>query len=578
MCDACVARFVVCVLTTCIAASSVVLGNPPVVSQQTQAVGLDYQHLTDSPLSNQEFMAGGGAVGDFDRDGDQDLFMVGGSGGVDRLLINDGTGHFTEQGAAWGVARTHRGTGAAVGDYDNDGDLDLLVTSIGPVGSDAPGTSVLYRNNGDGTFTDATDLSGLGGGFNPYGLGDTFSASFGDYDLDGDLDLAIAGWLGGNKLFRNNGDGTFTDVTTTALDSDMTTVRGFAPRFVDMDGDRYPELLWVADFFTSRYFINNADGSFTDATASSMTGLDSNGMGNTFGDYNNDGVFDWYVTSRIGVNGVPGPGASGNMLYMGTAAPHVYSEESIPRGVNHGYWGWGAATLDIDHDGDEDIFATNGFSSSGMGMIPSRMWLNDGAANFVDIAQQCGMDDAGQGRGVVHGDFDGDGDQEIVLINTREKHAYYRNDLSGDDINAVTLDFDTSGVDDLAPNGFGTRVEFESASFSQLRYLDGGTNYLSQSELSVHAGLRSDDSVDITVYWANGQVDEYLNVAPGRYTITALTCGADINADGAVNFFDISRFLQLFTDRHPQGDVSGDGSYNFFDVSAYLQQFNAGCP
>ena len=562
-----------------IVAGSAVAGEP-LVSNQTDAVGLGVPHASLDPSFGTEFMTGGGAAGDFDNDGDLDLFIIGGSASRDHLYINDGTGHFTDQATAWGVDRAHQGSGAAVGDFNNDGWLDLMVTSLGTPTEPRTDWSVLYQNNGDGTFTDVTSTAGVGEGNNTF-LADAFSPAFGDYDLDGDLDLAVAGWYGGSSLYRNNGDGTFTDVTLTALDIDITGftgMRAFAPRFVDVDGDRYPEILFVGDFETSKYFRNNGDGTFTNLTPGNGTGLDSNGMGNTFGDYNNDGLFDWYVTSRIGTDGIPGPGASGNMLYMGTSTPHVFVEESVARGVNHGFWGWGAVSIDIDHDGDEDIFATNGFSSSGHTMTPSRMFQNDGAANFVDIASVCGMSDAGQGRGVVHGDFDGDGDQEIVLIQGREKHVYYRNDLSGSDINAITLDFDTSAVANLAPNGFGTRVELSSASGSQLRYMDGGTNYLSTSELNVHFGIGGDESADITIKWANGDVTNLVGVVPGRYTITALSCPVDLNGDGNLNFFDVSAFLTLFQDQHPQGDLNGDGEFNFFDVSAFLVQYQSGCP
>ncbi len=564
-----------------VACCSVLLSaGEPLVSNQTDAVGLGAPHVSLETTTGVDFFTGGGAAGDFDNDGDLDLFIIGGSGSVDHLYINDGTGNFTDQAAAWGVDRVHKGSGVAVGDYDNDGWLDLMVTSLGPADSYEYDWSVLYRNNGNGTFSDVTATAGVGAGNNSF-LADAMSPAFGDYDLDGDLDLAVAGWYGGSSLYRNNGDGTFTDVTLTALDIDITGVqglRGYAPRFVDMDGDRYPELLFVADFETSKYFRNNGDGSFTNLTPANGTGLDTNGMGNTFGDYNNDGVFDWYVTSRIGADGIPNPSGTGNMLYMGTATPHVFVEESMARGVNFGYWGWGALSMDIDHDGDLDIFATNGMTSAGLDMTPSRMYLNDGSANFVDIAAQCGMDDAGQGRGVVHGDFDGDGDQEIVLINTREKHAYYRNDLSGDDINAITLDLDTSLVAGLAPNGFGTRVQLESASTSQLRYLDGGSNYLSQSELSVHVGIGGDPDADITIMWANGDVTNLVGVKPGRYTITARSCPADLTGDGLLNFFDVSSFLSLFLEQHPQADLSGDGAFDFFDVSAFLGLFQSGCP
>jgi hypothetical protein len=566
-------------LTMALVAGTVTAGEP-LVSNQTDAVGLGAAHVSLETSFGVDFFTPGGAAGDFDNDGDQDLFIVGGSGSTDRLYINDGSGNFTDQAASWGVARVHKGSGAAVGDYNNDGWLDLMVTSLGPADSYEYDWSVLYRNNGDGSFTDVTSTAGVGAGNNSF-LADAMSPAFGDYDLDGDLDLAVAGWYGGGSLYRNNGDGTFSDVTLTALDVDITGVsglRGYAPRFVDMDGDRYPELLFVADFETSKYFVNNGDGTFMNLTPGNGTGTDTNGMGNTFGDYNGDGIFDWYVTSRIGVDGIPGPGASGNMLYMGTATPHVFTEESISRGVNHGYWGWGALSFDIDHDGDQDIFATNGMNNAGLDMTPSRMYQNDGTGQFIDIAAVCGMNDAGQGRGVIHADFDGDNDQDLVLLNSREKHVYYRNDLSGDDIGAITLWFDTSAVVGLAPNGFGTRVELNSAGGSQLRYMDGGSNYLSQSELSIHFGIGSDPSADLTIKWANGDITNLVGVTPGRYTITALTCPADLNGDGNLNFFDVSAFLSMYQKQHPQGDMNADGQFNFFDVSAFLVLYQGGCP
>lgn len=558
-----------------------VIAAPPLVTDQTAAVGLDVSHVTVFHGPDMEFMAAGGAAGDFDNDGDQDLFILGGSGSFDHLYINDGTGHFTDQGAAAGIDRTHRGTGVAVGDYDNDGDLDVYVTSIGLAEANSPGHNILWSNNGDGTFTDVTAIAGVS--TNNAFSGDAFSASFGDYDLDGDLDLAVAGWLGGNVLYQNNGDGTFTDVVSTAFEPDVfgvdtsTYTRGFSPRFVDMNGDRYPELLWVSDFYTSHYFINNTDGTFTDGTVAAGTGLDSNGMGNTYGDYNGDGVYDWYAVSRIAHGSVPSPGNSGNMLYMGTQVPHVFVESSEERGCNFGYWGWAATSVDMNHDGALDIFAVNGFNGA-FANDPSILFLNDGTGNFVDVASVCGMTDAGAGRGVINADFDNDGDQDVVVLNDDEEMVYYRNEIAGTGTNSITLDFNTSAVDTLAPNGFGTHVRVVSASHNQMRYLDGGTNYLSQSELSVHVGLGSDTTAAVTIEWANGDIDVYPSVAPGKYTLTAFACAGDLTLDGSVNFFDVSLFLSLFLDQHPQGDLTQDGAYNFFDVSAFLQAYGAGCP
>jgi enediyne biosynthesis protein E4 len=550
------------------------LSAPPVVSDQTKAVGLDAPHAQVFNGPDMEFMAAGGAAGDFDNDGDQDLFILGGSASADHLYINDGTGHFIDEGASAGINRTHQGTGVAVGDCNGDGFLDIFITSLGPPQIREPNSNIMWLNQGDGTFIDVTDLAGVGEN-NPT-VSDAYSASFGDYDLDGDLDLAVAGWLGGSRLYQNNGDGIFKDVTFAALGTDMSDVRGFTPKFVDMDGDLYPELLWVADFYTSQYFINNSDGTFTNGTLNSGTGLDSNGMGNTFGDYNNDGIFDWYVASRITHNQLNG---SGNMLYQGGAKSHVFEEVSIETGSNFGYWGWGVVSIDFNHDGALDLFATNGFEGD-FANDPSIMYLNNGDGSFIDVAAQCGMDDAGQGRGVINGDFDNDGDQDVIVLNNSQQMVYYRNDLdlTSGDTNSITLDFDTSAVPNLAPNGFGTRVEIDSSSQSQIRFLDGGSNYLSQSELSVHAGLGSDTAATITIKWSNGDVDVFPDVAPGRYTISALACDADLTLDGTLNFFDVSAFLTMFVDQHPQGDVTRDGAYNFFDVSAYLGNFAAGCP
>lgn len=572
MCDAHAARIAVYVLFASAGMVSSVAASPPVVSEQTLAAGLDGIHATVFLGPDVEFMGGGGVAADFDNDGDQDLFVIGGSGGVDRLYINDGTGHFTEQGAAWGVARTHQGTGAAAGDYDRDGDIDLYVTSLGLPGVREEGHNVLFRNNGDGTFTDVSNAAGVT--ISDAFQGDTFSPAFGDYDLDGDLDLAVAGWLGGSRLFRNNGNGTFTNVTTTALDISMSSNRGFSPRFVDMDGDRYPELLWVADFYTSHYFRNNTDGTFTSMTPGNGTGLDSNGMGNTVGDYDGDGRLDWYVSSRI--NHAMNNG-SGNMLYQATSTAHVFDEVSVSTGSNLGYWGWGVISLDINHDGHLDIYETNGFDGS-FTTDPAILYVNDGTGHFTDMAPLCGMDDQTQGRGLLNADFDNDGDQDIVMFNSRQPMIYYRNDIAGSEANAITLLFDTSAITTLAPDGFGTHARFISASHNQVRYLDGGSNYLSQSELSVHVGLGSDPTADITIEWANGEQTSLAGVQPGRYTIRALGCPADLSGDGMLNFFDVSAFLGLYLEQHPQADLSGDGVFNFFDVSAFLMQYQSGCP
>jgi len=550
--------------------SGVATAGPVTFVEQAGAVGLTHSHMTVGNGPDFEFMTTGGAVGDFDRDGDQDLFIIGGSEGVDLLYWNDGNGNFFEGGLAAGIARTHRGSGAAVGDYDNDGDLDIYVTSTGSAAVNMePGQNVLYRNNGNGTFTDVTGVAGVS--TNNPATGDAFSSAFGDYDLDGDLDMAVAGWLGGNVLYRNNGDGTFSDVTVAAIDTDMTLVRGFSPKFVDMDGDRYPEILWIADFYTSRYLVNNGDGTFTDQTVSSGTGLDSNGMGNTFGDLNNDGRLDWYPTSRINGDGTSG---SGNMFYRATAVDHVFDEVSVATGCNAGYWGWGTTAMDFDQDGWLDIIATNGFTGS-FEMDPTVLFLNDGTGNFVESAIASGITDVRQGRGLLNVDLENDGDQDVLIFNNRQPMVCLRNDSVGG--SAITLSINTSSVPGLAPDGIGTRVELSAGGMTQVRYLSAGSNYLAQSELTVHFGIGSETAADLVMYYADGSSESLSAVAPGRYTITARACIADFSPSGDLDFFDISAFLGQFAGQHPQADLTGDGSFDFFDISAFLTAFTAGC-
>ncbi len=526
-------------------------------------------------IVNMEFMTAGGAVGDFNNDGSQDVFMLGGVGGPDQLYINDGTGNFTEASAAWGVDLIHRGSGAAVGDYNNDGWLDIYVTSFGPLAGAAPGHMLLYKNNGDGTFTDVAAAAGVQ--WTSPTETDAFGAAFGDYDLDGDLDLAVAGWNGtfsqGNVLFQNNGDETFTNVTATAILADMTTARGFAPRFTDTNGDRYPELLWVSDFYTSLFLINNGDGTFSDGTAAAGVGLDSNGMGTTTGDFNNDGLIDWYVSSRIDIDTGSG---SGNMLYINQNGT-VFSETSVAAGVNDGGWGWGAVAADLDNDGDLDITSTNGFAMPNFQTDQTRLWSNNNDGTFALVSDQVGCLHTGQGRGLINFDADNDGDQDLLILSNSEPMTYYRNDLTLTNANWLRLGFDTSTDSRLAPNGFGTHVSITAGGLTQVRYLDGGCNYLSQSELLVHFGVGSAAMIDtLAVTWASGQTLTLQNVSSNQLlTITA--CPADFTGEGVVDVLDFFAFIVAFNAQDPLADLNADQVVDVLDFFSFVGAFSLGC-
>ncbi len=536
--------------------------------------GLTGGHATDGFVGMQT-MAPGLAVGDFDRDGDQDVFVIGGSEGVDQLYINRGDGTFDERAAEWGVdAAGVIHTGASVGDYDNDGDLDIFVTAVVVQGVGDTARCVLYRNNGDGSFTDVADEAGVR--FVAPFLNDSFGSAFGDYDLDGDLDLFVAGWTGGNNLFRNNGDGTFTRVPGSAFLGDLLEIpRGFSPRFCDIDNDGWPDLLLAADFFTGRVYINNGDGTFTNRTAEWGAGLASNGMGSAPADVNNDGLVDWYVTSRIQLDGDDG---SGNMLYINRGG--FFEERSHAAGVNGGGWGWGTDAVDFDHDGWLDIAATNGFPPP-FENDPTTVWLNtrDPDGGFVNVTAAVGVSDTGQGRGLVTFDADNDGDRDLLIAGNNEPLTYYRNDLPGAGANAITLLFDTSGEPAMAPDGFGVRVDLVAGGRPQHRYLDGGCTYLGQSELSVHFGLGDEPRADsIVVTWPGGARTTLAGVRPGRYTITArVTCPADWNTDGTLDLSDIRAWVEGFLAQDPQADLTADGVFGLADLARFVAWFTAGC-
>ena len=379
-------------------------------------------------------------------------------------------------------------------------------------------------------------------------IADGFGAAFGDYDGDGDLDLFVAGWVpnaGGNRLFRNEGDGTFTDATSTALPL-IESSRGFSPRFADMDGDGDAELMLAADFGTSRYYINNGDGTFTDLTAGNGTGLDGNGMGHAIGDFKDNGRFDWYVTSIYTTSSsLPNVPGTGNMLYVNQGG-NVYTEQSVAGGVNDGGWGWGTVAVDVDHDGLIDLVETNGWSQNNGPAgpewlnVPSFLFHNLGGGIFEEIGAASGIRHSGNGRGLAALDYDNDGDQDLIIFSYNEPLMLYRNEISGPDCHWLRVRLDTSCTA-LAPDGIGAQIVLWAGGTSQIRSVDGGASYLVQSELPAHFGLGAATQVDnLTVKWADGTVsklygilaDQVLVVEPGQL-------GADLDGDGDVGITDL---------------------------------------
>jgi len=577
-----------------VASSAVLVAVVPALGQVTLTewtsnAGLTAIHQPDETgiPGPQEWMTGGLGIGDFNVDGCMDIYWVGGGSTSDRLFISacDGSGTFTDQAPAWGLAEPHCGNGVAIGDYDGDGLPDIYVTSFGVpgAGDNGPGQHRLYHNEG-GTFTEVAAAAGVNYSCPPNtGNPAGFGAAFGDYDLDGHLDLCVVSWWGtdnGFRLYNNNGDGTFTDVTATALGGAVDMVWGFQPAFVDMDGDRYPELLIAADFESSRYFVNNADGTFTDVTGPSGTGLDDNGMGQAVADFDNDGLLDWYVTSIH--KDTPEPDDNvGNMLYL-AQGDHVFVEESVDAGANNGGWGWGTIAVDLDHDTWTDIVEINGRPDlCGQGEWACEqgyLFWNAGDAEFTDIATTAGFDHADQGRGLVYLDADNDGDLDIVVATNAGPLTYYRNDTNGGTWLRIVLDTSTNPL--LAPDGFGTRVIASIGELSYVRYLSSSPSYLSTSEPSIHFGFGGAHTVDeLRVEWARGYVSTFTGVATNvQLTITAPALG-DLDADGVVGITD---FLELLASWGPcmpppaacLADLDNDGLVGITDFLALLAGWN----
>ena len=504
----------------------------------------------DYPVAD---MTGGAAVGDFNRDGWQDLFVLGGGGAVDALYLNRGDGTFSEQAAAAGVAWSHRGLAAAVGDFDGDGWQDLFVTSLGEAGGPRrPGAHRLYRNRGvagpaagagaDGEapvpggvplFEETAAAAGVAvtAAPRPDGMG----AAFGDYDLDGDLDLFVSGYQyhDGNRLFRNEG-GRFRDFTAAAfgpaLEQGVLATWAFAPAFVDMDGDRYPELLIAGDYGTSRYLRNDRGRFFHDLTAASGTGAGAMGMGSAFGDFDGDGRFDWYLTSVYARTGTESL-RNGNQLYL-AAGEHRFREASVAAGVNHGGWGWGAAAADLDHDGVLDLVATNGWTRANhQGEMewlsePTRVYLGRGVAGGVPLFQfvqeRVGLRHRDQGRGLIAFDYDNDGDRDLLIVNLRGPVSLFRNDLDPAGANYLRVFLDRGASRSAAPDGIGARVSIRVGEREQHRFIGGGGVYLGSGELSAHFGAGPAAVIDeLTVTWPDGAVTALQNV-PANQTLTIL--------------------------------------------------------
>jgi len=498
----------------------------------TDAAGLDFLHGFERRTTASR-VVGGVAVGDYNGDGWLDIYLAQGDTGFNALYENrsqDGSYAFVDVTESAGVTGAFRdkASGPAFVDYDGDGDQDLLVGSV----EDTPFR--VFNNLGDGTFDEVTVSAGLGDITRENSVG----LAFGDYDQDSDLDLFIAHWTftpdelpqgTTQHLWRNNGDGTFSDVSDESLvtgivieaDFDYT----FAPTFADIDNDDDLDLLIAADAGTSQVLLNQGDmggGLYTFGYATDRNVItDKNGMGSSVADFDNDGDLDWFVTA-ISLGDAPenrptpednaGFDLEGNRFYR-NEGNGVFSDQTDSAGVRKGYWGWASCAADFNNDGYLDIFHVNGMDEPATNAYladPSRLFINNGDGSFTEYAEPLGLVDRKMGRGVICFDGDKDGDIDILIANSEDTARLYRND-GGNQLNSLSIELRSN-----APNtrAIGARVYVTAGNMTQLREIHNGNNFVSQNPAEQHFGMNDAIQADsVRVTWPDGTETSRNNIS-----------------------------------------------------------------
>ena len=470
-----------------------------------------------SAWSDEDKFAVGIAAGDYDNDGDIDVYVVGGDTQANHLYENDGTGNFTEVGLQLGVRVVHQGSGPAFGDIDGDGDLDLFVGSVNR------NSVYLFENRlneSEGKFVDITETSGLNN--QPR---NTVTTLFYDYNVDGLMDIAFAHWgvpfQQGRETFtlwRNQGERSFiaagleTNISNqlvTDLNFDWT----FTPSFSDIDSDGDADFLIVSDFGETQVFRNEGDGTFSNITNRDEI-TDQAGMGSAVADYDNDGDMDWFVTSIYDRDF--GGDYFGNRMYQNDGEGN-FTDISEEANIIDGDWGWGACAFDFNNDGFQDIFHVTGWSKSPTGKdhttsLP-RFFYNQGSEDslkFHLLNLDIGITDRGQGRAIACFDADDDGDIDVVIVNNGpEGIVYYRN-ISEPNNNFLKVRLKGLGSNRF---GVGSRIKISTPEGKQyMRDVGAGANFSSHNSLVAHFGLNDATKVDIEVLWPDGSKSEEADV------------------------------------------------------------------
>jgi len=521
------------------------------------------------------------AAADYDNDGRQDLYVTSSRRGTPNFLYrNKGDGTFEDVAAAAGVAdvnddATGISTDAVWADYDNDGDADLYVVKWG--------MDQLFRNNGDGTFTDVTRQA-FPGDSNPWANG--CAAIWFDFTGDEHLDLYVGNYFaphdlwnltttnimhddfeksrnaGANFMYINNGDGTFREVAEELGldDTGWTLSMGHG----DVNNDGLQDIYTANDFGSDMLFLNQGNGTFDNVTDHVFGGDTKKGMNVDLGDFDNNGWLDIYVTNITTKDYLK----EGNMLWHNDAddadGVPIFLDISVESGTFDGGWGWGAKFFDFDNDRDLDIITLNGFITAGpesywydlaswtvtgddvtdatawpyigdrsfSGNETARLFRNDGGRHFREIAEEAGVANSRDGRGAVVFDYDNDGDLDLYMAIQGEAPAFYRNDV-GNVGNWLLLDLTGRVEAGSNRDGIGARATIVTASGNQIRELDGGNSFCGQSDRRLHFGLGTDTVVEkLEIRWPSGGVQVMENIEANQ--ILAVTEPAETLASSSL--------------------------------------------
>ena len=535
------------------------LPQPPApFTEEAASRGLDFI-VAESSIPNSGY--GGAAFVDLDADGDPDIVATGRTGGLLGIYENDGTGHFIDRSATAGTPLLERGSGICAADYDADGDMDLFITQI--LRDDA-----LLRNDGNFTFTDVTTTAGVGGE-----MGAGVGAAWGDYDGDGWLDLYVSNRTGSflpdltpspvrNRLYRNQGDGTFVDVAP-AVGVDAGLAPTLTSVFVDFDLDGDADIYVGNDkgfgcFQWTNFLYENVGGTFIDITPGSGAESCTDTMGIAIGDYDGNGWPDFYCT-----NTPPDPGHA-LMLNNGDKTFDWVAEAA---GVQGNALGWGCLFFDHDNDGDLAIYAVHSNA-------PNHFYDWSETWPIPETAAQIGLDHDGVSYNVSTADIDNDGDLDLVVQDVFGPLKLFVNNEGS---RRHWVRFRVVGEN---PNrdAVGAIVRcFVDGELQVSEVLAGGNNYRTQNELIAHFGLDDACTVDsVGVTWADGQLRTITGyTADQTWSIYPPSMLGDSNADGKITQFDLNDLLANLGPVRPGSeihDINGDARVDARDWAMLLDR------